>query len=57
VSKYIAETEKDLRRVSDAAEDGGAALLFDEAEALFGKRREVRDSHDRYMNIGASYLL
>jgi hypothetical protein len=57
VSKYIAETEKDLRRVSDAAEDGGAALLFDETKTLFGKRREVRDSHDRYMNIGASYLL
>ena len=57
VSKYIGETEKNLRRVFDAAEDGGAILLFDEADALFGKRSEVRDSHDRYANIEVSYLL
>ena len=48
VSKYIGETEKNLRRVFDAAERGGAVLLFDEADALFGKRTEVKDSHDRY---------
>ena len=57
VSKYIGETEKNLRRVFDAAEDGGAILLFDEADALFGKRSTVRDSHDRYANIEVSYLL
>ena len=57
VSKYIGETEKNLRRVFDAAEDGGAILLFDEADALFGKRTEVRDSHDRYANLEVSYLL
>jgi len=57
VSKYIGETEKNLRRVFDAAEEGGAVLLFDEADALFGKRTEVRDSHDRYANIEVSYLL
>jgi SpoVK/Ycf46/Vps4 family AAA+-type ATPase len=57
VSKYIGETEKNLRRVFDAAEDTGALLLFDEADALFGKRSEVRDSHDRYANIEVSYLL
>jgi ATPase family associated with various cellular activities (AAA) len=57
VSKYIGETEKNLRRVFDAAEAGGAVLLFDEADALFGKRSEVRDSHDRYANIEVSYLL
>jgi len=57
VSKYIGETEKNLRRIFDAAEDGGAILLFDEADALFGKRSEVRDSHDRYANIEVSYLL
>jgi len=57
VSKYIGETEKNLRRVFDAAEAGGAILLFDEADALFGKRTEVRDSHDRYANIEVSYLL
>src|SRR5205807_3578810 len=44
VSKYIGETEKNLRRVFDAAEEGGAILLFDEADALFGKRSEVKDS-------------
>jgi SpoVK/Ycf46/Vps4 family AAA+-type ATPase len=57
VSKYIGETEKNLCRVFDAAEGGGAVLLFDEADALFGKRTEVRDSHDRYANIEVSYLL
>jgi SpoVK/Ycf46/Vps4 family AAA+-type ATPase len=57
VNKYIGETEKNLRRVFDAAEDSGAILLFDEADALFGKRSEVKDSHDRYANIEVSYLL
>jgi SpoVK/Ycf46/Vps4 family AAA+-type ATPase len=57
VSKYIGETEKNLRRVFDAAEQGGAILLFDEADALFGKRSEVKDSHDRYANIEVGYLL
>jgi SpoVK/Ycf46/Vps4 family AAA+-type ATPase len=57
VSKYIGETEKNLRRIFDAAEDSGAILLFDEADALFGKRSEVKDSHDRYANIEVSYLL
>jgi ATPase family associated with various cellular activities (AAA) len=57
VNKYIGETEKNLRRVFDAAERGGAVLLFDEADALFGKRSEVNDSHDRYANLEVSYLL
>jgi hypothetical protein len=57
VSKYIGETEKNLRRLFDAAELGGAILLFDEADALFGKRSEVKDSHDRYANIEINYLL
>lgn len=57
VSKYIGETEKNLRQVFDAAEEGAAILLFDEADALFGKRSEVKDSHDRYANIEVSYLL
>jgi AAA+ superfamily predicted ATPase len=57
VSKYIGETEKNLRRVFDAADEGGAVLLFDEADALFGKRSEVKDSHDRYANIEVGYLL
>lgn len=57
VSKYIGETEKNLRQIFDAAEAGGAILLFDEADALFGKRSEVKDSHDRYANIEVSYLL
>src|SRR5260370_34484587 len=56
-SKYIGETEKNLRRVFDAAEAGAAVLLFDEADALFGKRTDVKDSHDRYANIEVSYLL
>ncbi len=57
VSKYIGETEKNLRRIFDAAEESSAVLLFDEADALFGKRSEVRDSHDRYANLEISYLL
>src|ERR1700729_3251548 len=57
VSKYIGETEKNLKQVFDAADEGGALLLFDEADALFGKRSEVKDSHDRYANIEVSYLL
>lgn len=57
VSKYIGETEKNLRRVFDAADVSGCVLLFDEADALFGKRSEVKDSHDRYANIEVGYLL
>ena len=57
VSKYIGETEKNLKRLFDAAQASGAVLLFDEADALFGKRSEVKDSHDRYANIEVAYLL
>lgn len=57
INKYIGETEKNLKRIFDAADAGGAILLFDEADALFGKRSEVKDSHDRYSNIEVSYLL
>jgi AAA+ superfamily predicted ATPase len=57
VSKYIGETEANLRRVFDAAEENGAILLFDEADSLFGVRSQVKDSHDRYANIEVSYLL
>ncbi len=57
ISKYIGETEKNLRRVFDAAELGGVILLFDEADALFGKRTEVKDSNDRHANVEVSYLL
>jgi len=57
VSKYIGETEKNLKKVFDAAERSGAILFFDEADALFGKRTEVKDSHDRYANIEVNYLL
>jgi hypothetical protein len=57
VSKYIGETSKNVKQVFDAAEEGGVLLLFDEADALFGKRGEVKDSHDRYANIDVSYLL
>jgi AAA+ superfamily predicted ATPase len=57
VNKYIGETEKNLRKLFDAAEDSGAILFFDEADALFGKRSEVKDSHDRYANIEINYLL
>jgi len=57
VSKYIGETEKNLSRLFDGAESGAGILLFDEADALFGRRTEVKDSHDRYANIEISYLL
>jgi len=57
VSKYIGETEKNLRGVFEAAEQGGAILLFDEADALFGKRSEVKDSHDRYADVEVDFLL
>jgi ATPase family associated with various cellular activities (AAA) len=57
VSKYIGETEKNLRAIFAGAQQSGAILLFDEADALFGKRSEVRDSHDRYANLEISYLL
>ncbi|HLN65937.1 MAG TPA: ATP-binding protein [Streptosporangiaceae bacterium] len=57
VSKYIGETEKNLRQVFDAAELGGSILLFDEADALFARRGEVKDSHDRYANVEVAYLL
>jgi SpoVK/Ycf46/Vps4 family AAA+-type ATPase len=57
VSRYIGETEKNLARVFDAAREAGAVLLFDEADALFGKRSKVKDSHDRYANIELNYLL
>jgi SpoVK/Ycf46/Vps4 family AAA+-type ATPase len=57
VSKYIGETEKNLDRIFSAAENANAILFFDEADALFGKRSEVHDAHDRYANIEISYLL
>lgn len=57
VSKYIGETEKNIERVFDAAETGGALLLFDEADALFGRRTELQSGHDRYANVEVSYLL
>jgi hypothetical protein len=57
VNKYIGETEKNLRRLFDAADRGGAILFFDEADAIFGKRSEVKDAHDRYANIEINYLL
>lgn len=57
VSKYIGETEKNLNRIFTAAERANAILFFDEADALFGKRSEVKNSHDRYANIEISYLL
>ncbi|WP_266156964.1 ATP-binding protein [Dyella silvatica] len=57
VSKWIGETEKNLAQIFDAADAGGAVLLFDEADALFGKRSEVKDSHDRYANLEISFLL
>lgn len=57
VSKYIGETEKNLARIFAEAETSNAILFFDEADALFGKRSEVRDSHDRYANIEIAYLL
>lgn len=57
MSKYIGETEKNLDRLFAAADTGGAVLLFDEADSLFGKRTEAKDSHDRYANLEVSYLL
>ncbi|UVO55701.1 ATP-binding protein [Sphingomonas sp. SUN039] len=57
VSKWLGDTEKNLRRVFDAAEEGSVILQFDEADAIFGKRSEVKDSHDRNANIEVSYLL
>ena len=57
ISKYIGETEKNLGRIFDEAETSNAILFFDEADALFGKRSEVKDSHDRYANIEVGYLL
>src|SRR5581483_672071 len=57
VSKYVGETEKNLDRVFAEAETSNAILFFDEADALFGKRSEVKDAHDRYANIEVSYLL
>jgi SpoVK/Ycf46/Vps4 family AAA+-type ATPase len=57
VSKYIGETEKNLNRIFNAANDSNAILFFDEADALFGKRSEIKDAHDRYANIEIAYLL
>jgi vesicle-fusing ATPase len=57
VNKYIGETEKNLKRVFDACERSDLILLFDEADAIFGKRTQVRDAHDRYANLEISYLL
>jgi len=57
VSKYIGETEKNLQPVFDAAEASNAILFFDEAEALFGKRSKVKDTHDRYANIEINFRL
>lgn len=57
MSKYVGETEKNLRKVFDEAEQSGAILFFDEADALFGKRSEVKDSCHRYANIEVNYLL
>lgn len=56
VSNYIGETEKTLRRLFDEAEDSSAILFFDEADALFGKRTEVKYSHDRYANLESNFL-
>jgi AAA+ superfamily predicted ATPase len=57
VSKYIGETEKNLKKIFDEAEESNAILFFDEADALFGKRSDVKDAHDRYANVEISYLL
>ena len=57
VNKFIGETEKNLARVFDAAQSGNAILFFDEADAIFGKRTEVRDAHDRYANVETGFLL
>jgi SpoVK/Ycf46/Vps4 family AAA+-type ATPase len=57
ISQYIGETEKNLDQILARAEATGVVLFFDEADALFGKRSEVKDSHDRYLNIEADYLV
>jgi SpoVK/Ycf46/Vps4 family AAA+-type ATPase len=57
VSKHVGATEKNLASAFDEAERGSAVLVFDEADALFGKRTEIRDAHDRYANLEANYLL
>jgi hypothetical protein len=57
VSKYIGETEKNLRRIFAAAQASGGVLLFDEADTMFGKRSDVKDAHDRYANLEVGYLL
>ena len=57
VDKYVGETEKNLERIFAEAGGVNAVLLFDEADAIFGKRSEVRDAHDRYANIESAYLL
>ena len=57
VSKYIGETEKNLEKIFESASKGGAVLFFDEADAIFGKRTEIKDSHDRYANLEISFLL
>src|SRR4029077_3008024 len=57
VNKYIGETEKNLKRIFDAADVSDTLLLFDEADSIFGKRVESRDAHDRYANLEISYLL
>jgi SpoVK/Ycf46/Vps4 family AAA+-type ATPase len=57
VSKYIGETEKNLERIFEEAQNSNAILFFDEADAIFGKRSEVKDAHDRYANLEISYLL
>jgi SpoVK/Ycf46/Vps4 family AAA+-type ATPase len=57
ISKYIGETEKNLRAIFVTAKEGGAILFFDEADSLFNKRTEVKDSHDKYANQEITYLL
>src|SRR4051812_11404633 len=57
VSKFIGDTEKNLKRIFEEAEASGSVLLFDEADALFGKRTDVKDAHDRFANLEAAYLL
>ncbi len=57
ISKYIGETEKNLSKIFSSAENSGVILFFDEADSIFGKRTEIKDSHDRYANIEVSYLL
>ena len=57
VSKYIGETEKNLQRVLDEASKSGTILFFEEADAVFGKRTKIKDSHDRYANQAVNYLL